>query len=95
MADTADLDQALARLAAALDGLETIVGLRLAHDGARPEREAEFAVMQEDRARLAQDLDVALTRANRLDQTLAETGERIDRAVGEIRAVLGPAPEPS
>ncbi|MET0605233.1 MAG: DUF4164 family protein [Beijerinckiaceae bacterium] len=93
MADANALDRALARLAAALDGLETVVGLKLAHEGARPELEAELSVMQEDRARLAQDLDMALARAGALDAALAETGERIDRAIGEIRAALEPAAE--
>lgn len=92
MTDSVSLDRALARLAAALDGLETVVGLRLAHDGARPEVEAELAVMQEDRARLAQDLDAALARGGRLDAALAATGERVDRAMGEIRAVLDAQP---
>lgn len=92
MADIVSLDRALARLASALDGLETVVGLRLAHDGARPEVEAELAVMQEDRARLAQDLDAALARGGRLDAALIETGERVDRAMGEIRAVLDAQP---
>ena len=87
------LDRALARLAAALDGLETVVGLRLAHEGNRPELEAELSVMQEDRARLAQDLDMALARAGRLDAARAESGERIDRAIGEVRAALEPAAE--
>lgn len=93
MADANALDRALARLAAALDGLETVVGLKLAHEGARPELEAELSVMQEDRARLAQDLDMALARAGALDAALAETGERIDRAIGEIRAALEPTAE--
>lgn len=92
MTEAASLDRALARLAAALDGLETVVGLRLAHDGARPEIEAELVVMQEDRARLAQDLDSALARGARLDAALAESGDRIDRAMGDIRAVLDARP---
>ncbi|WP_342360722.1 DUF4164 family protein [Terrarubrum flagellatum] len=93
MAETVTLDRALARLAAALDGLETVVGLRIAHDGARPDVEAELGVMKEDRARLAQDLDASLARGRRLDAALVESGERIDRAMGEIRAVLDANPE--
>ncbi len=91
MTEPTALDRALARLASALEGLETVVGLRVAHEGARPDVEAELAAMQDDRARLAQDLDMALARAGRLDAALAESGERIDRAVGEVRAALGQA----
>lgn len=92
MTESASLDRALARLAAALDGLETVAGLRVARDGARPEVEAELSIMQEDRARLAQDLDSALARNGRLDAALSESGERIDRAMGSIRAVLDARP---
>jgi hypothetical protein len=93
MSEPPDLDRAIARLVAALDGLDTVVGLRLAHQGARPEIEAELAVMQEDRARLAQDLDAALARGARLDAALKETDERLARAMGEIGAALDAAPD--
>ena len=44
--------------------------------------------MQDDRARLAVELDGALARANRLDRHDRGTGRRIDRAIGSVRAVI-------
>lgn len=93
MSEPVSLDSALSRLAAALDSLDQAASLKLAHEGARPDVEAELAIMQEDRARLAEDLDAATARGARLDNALAETAERVDRAIAGIRAALDAAPE--
>lgn len=88
------IDQALARLAASLSLLEATVARRLETDRSKGTLETELALMQDDRARLAVELDGALARANRLEDTAGELAERIDRAIFSVRAVLDTGPQP-
>lgn len=82
------LDAALRRLAMALDRLEAS-GERLAKaDAARGNLEEELAVLQDDRSRLAVELDGAIARANALELANEEVGRRLKHASEEIRAVL-------
>jgi hypothetical protein len=84
----AEIDQALARLGAALGVLEAAVARRLEAERSKSSLETELALMQDDRARLAVELDGALARANRLDGTVEELARRIDRAIHQVRGVL-------
>jgi chromosome segregation ATPase len=82
------LDAALRRLAAALDKLEA-ASERLAKAGAlRANLEEELAVLQDDRSRLAVELDGAIARSNALELANEEVGRRLNHASAEIRAVL-------
>ncbi|MGL4323547.1 MAG: DUF4164 family protein [Beijerinckiaceae bacterium] len=87
------LDQVLLRLGTALDGLDAAIARRAARDAGQLNRDSELALMQEDRARLADELDDALTRLSRLDVAAAETAERLDRAMASVRTVLDALPE--
>jgi hypothetical protein len=91
----AAIDQALARLGAALGVLEAAASRRLEAERSRSSLETELALMQDDRARLAVELDGALARSARLDGTVEELARRIDRAIFQVRGVLdgdaGPA----
>ncbi|MCP8940154.1 DUF4164 domain-containing protein [Alsobacter sp. SYSU M60028] len=87
------VDEALARLSASLSVLEAAVARRLEADRSKGTLETELALMQDDRARLAVELDGALARANRLEDTAGELAERIDRAIGSVRAVVESASE--
>ena len=58
------------------------------HDDARAGAEEEFALMQDDRSRLAVELDAALDRARSLETASAEAGERLARAAAAISRVL-------
>ncbi len=82
------IEQALARLSSSLSVLETALSRHLETDRSKGTLETELALMQDDRARLAVELDGALDRANRLEGTAEELAERIDRAIGSVRAVL-------
>jgi hypothetical protein len=88
------LDQALQRLAAALDRLELAATARLdAEQGLEP-LETELSVMRDDRSRLAVELDGALARNASLEQVTREVQARVARAIGGIEAVLrGPSAE--
>lgn len=95
MAEETALQAALRRLDDALAGLdEAAVALADAAD----ERERHHrgqSRMAEDRARLAEALDAATARAERLDGTKREVARRLDAAIETIRAVLGEAVAPA
>ena len=82
------IEQALARLMAAIAALEAASARRAESDRSKATLETELALMQDDRARLAVELDGALARGNRLEATAEELARRIDRAIGSVRTVL-------
>jgi hypothetical protein len=47
--------------------------------------------MQDDRSRLAVELDAALARLHRLETAADDVGQRIQRAMGAVRDVLAQA----
>jgi hypothetical protein len=81
------LEEALRRLDSALAALEAATGRRLEAERRRGDLETELALMQDDRARLAVELDGTLARLNRLEATADDVGRRVDRAIGAIRTV--------
>lgn len=83
-----ELDRALKRLASALDLLEAAASRRAAADAARANLEEELAVMQDDRARLAVDLDGAVARAKALESANLSVSQRLDRTSATIRSIL-------
>lgn len=82
------LDRALKRLASSLDLLEAAASRRASADAARANLEEELAVMQDDRARLAVDLDSAIARANKLDAANSSVSQRLERTSATIRSIL-------
>lgn len=93
MARPASLEAALKRLAAALDQLEAASG-RLARIGAeKADLQEVLAVMQDDRSRLAGELDAATARAHTLQRATQEIGQRLDHAGSVLRRLLA-AEEP-
>ncbi|ATQ68502.1 MULTISPECIES: DUF4164 family protein [Methylosinus] len=89
MTSSKRLDDALLRLAAALDALETTVARRLEAELSHADLEEELAVMQDDRSRLALELDAALAHESALEKARDEVLTRLDRTSDGIRAVLG------
>lgn len=85
------LDAALARLSAALGQLERTVALKLEDDLSSAELEEELAIMQDDRGRLALDLDAALARVSALEKARDEVLRRLDSAGAGVAAALGSA----
>jgi hypothetical protein len=82
------LEDAIARLDSALKQLARKVALRIEHDHANAELEEELAIMQDDRARLALELDAALGRAAVLEKAREEVLCRLDAAGAGIVAAL-------
>lgn len=82
------LDVALKRILKALDHLDAAVERRVIQDQHSGDQTQEFAVMQDDRARLAVELDGTLAKSKRLETAAKEAGKRLERASATIKALL-------
>ncbi len=82
------LQDSLKRLASALDHLEAAGERRAMADRVRADLEEELGVMQDDRARLAVELDGALDRVRVLSTANEDVSQRLERASHTIRSVL-------
>ena len=88
------LESSLKRLTSAVDSLEQAVERRLRLEEARGNIEEEYALMQDDRSRLAVELDAALDRSRALEAANLNAGERLAhaaQAIGRIIARMDPA----
>jgi len=83
------ITQALGQLRNAVTALEAVVSRRAQDDRSIETLKRELAVMQDDRAQIALDLDGALAKAARLDAITGELGRRVDRATTLVREVIG------
>ena len=88
MSGTGTLEDAIARLSAALGALEAAATKRLGREQDLGEAEAEVQRMNADRSRLAQELDGSEARAERLSDANREVSRRLVTAMETIRAVL-------
>jgi predicted nucleic acid-binding Zn-ribbon protein len=82
------LDRAIAALDAALNQLETLAQRKLELERRRGDLETELAIMQDDRARLATDLDGALTRLNTVEGAAIDALARLDRAMRAVKSAI-------
>ena len=87
----ADIDAATRRLMSALDALESAVERRREADRDEDELATRIQALGADRSRLADELDTSLVKSRKLERTNREIAERLDSAIGTIRAVLGAA----
>ena len=83
------LDTSLKRLASALDQLDAAASRRAQADESRSNLDEELSVMQDDRSRLAVELDAALARTRALALTNDEARERLTKTAATLRLVLG------
>ena len=84
----ADIDTATRRLMAALDALESAAERRRDADRDENELASRIQALGADRSRLADELDGSLVKTRRLERTNREIADRLDSAIGTIRAVL-------
>jgi NAD-dependent DNA ligase len=84
----AEIDAATRRLMAALDALESAVERRREADRDEDELAARIQALGADRSRLADELDGTLVKSRRLERANREIADRLDVAIGTIRAVL-------
>jgi predicted nucleic acid-binding Zn-ribbon protein len=85
------IDDALRRLETVLSRLEGAVAQRFEAERDPSDLETELAVMSEDRARLAAELDAASARLVEVEATSADVGQRLGRAIAAVEGVLAPA----
>jgi Domain of unknown function (DUF4164) len=88
------IELSMKRLAAAVETLERAAERRMRQDDARANAEEEFALMQDDRSRLAVELDAALDRSRALEAANVNAGERLAeaaRAIGRVIERMDPA----
>jgi hypothetical protein len=91
MTEPDQIAKALARLASALNLLETATARRLESEMSLADLEEELAVMQDDRSRLALELDSELAKSNALEKARDDVLRRLERASEGIKSVLGEA----
>ena len=82
------LDEALKRLNGALDQLDAAAARRADVEAVKRNLEDELAVMQDDRSRLAVELDAALARARTLAVASDDARERLQRSADALRTLL-------
>lgn len=88
MALPATLQTLLARLHAAIDQLEAAVERRGDTDAAHANLDEELAILQDDRARLAIDLDSVLARSRNLASTNEDVAARLRQLGLSVRGVI-------
>ncbi|MCO4055778.1 MAG: DUF4164 domain-containing protein [Bosea sp.] len=92
---TSSLEYALQSLDESLGQLEAAAQRKLDLERRRGDLETELAIMQDDRARLATDLDGALSRLRSVETAADDAVQRLDRAMLAIQSVLGEEPQDS
>ncbi len=89
------LDHALKRLATAVETLELVQGRRAQSQAARANLEEEYAIMQDDRARLAVELDAMIAHNKTLLAANGDVARRLERVGASIRDALATADPPA
>src|SRR5256885_1110947 len=84
----ADIDAATRRLMMALDALEAAAERRRDADRDENELASRIQALGADRSRLPDQLDGSLAKTRRPGRTNREVSEKLDAAIGTIRAVL-------
>ena len=88
-AQSADVEAATRRLMSALDALEGAVERRREADRDEDELASRIQALGADRSRLADELDGTLVKSRKLERANREIAEKLDAAIGTIRAMLG------
>jgi hypothetical protein len=86
-----ELEAAIRRLTAAIGQLEAAAAARPAISAPRGDLETELQLMQDDRARLAVELESATARLNQVEVASEHVGQRLQAAIGHVSEVLGRA----
>lgn len=85
------IEAAIGELHSAIAQLERTVAGKVEDELSNAELEEELAIMQDDRSRLALDLDAALARQNALEKSRDEVLRRLEAASEGVAAALGAA----
>ncbi|MBV9395148.1 MAG: DUF4164 family protein [Methylobacteriaceae bacterium] len=82
------IEAALERLSRALDLLEEAAEARSEGDSRRAERDEAISVLEDDRSRLAVELDGALARNRSLEHAADEVSRRLEAARATVQNLL-------
>jgi hypothetical protein len=82
------MEAALERLSRALDLLEQAVEARSEAESGRAERDEALSVLEDDRSRLAVELDGALARNRSLQHAAEDVSRRLEAAGATVQALL-------
>lgn len=88
------IDAAIRRLTSALNELEAVVERRQENDRGQDSLAARIQALGADRSRLADELDMSMSRSRSLEDANRNIAERIDGAIETIRAVLKSEQQP-
>lgn len=88
MSEPSPIDAASKRLALALDALAAAVDRRQSADRGELSLASQLHALAADRSRLAAELDAAAARAGSLETINRDVAQRLEAAMGAIRAIL-------
>jgi hypothetical protein len=88
MSEESAIDNAVKRLAQALDALDAAVERRREADRSEEALAAQVHVLGLDRTKLANSLDGETARAKKLEETNRDIAQRLDSAIASIQSVL-------
>lgn len=88
MSDQSTVDQAVRRLALALDSLDAAVERRLDADRSEEGLASQVQALGVDRTKLAEALDGETARSRKLEAVNREIAQRLDTAMATIQSVL-------
>jgi Domain of unknown function (DUF4164) len=88
MPDQSAIDNAVKRLASALDGLDAAAERRREADRSEEGLASQLHTLGVDRTKLAAALDGETARSRRLESTNREIAQRLDAAIATIQSVL-------
>ncbi|WP_332683266.1 DUF4164 domain-containing protein [Bosea sp. (in: a-proteobacteria)] len=89
------LDHALSRLEGALGQLEAAARRRLEAERGRANLETELTLMQDDRARLAVELDGTMAQLGHVQGAAEEVDKRLDKAMAALNEMIARAETPT
>lgn len=89
------LDHALSRLEGALGQLEAAARRRLEAERGRANLETELTLMQDDRARLAVELDGTMAKLGHVQGAAEEVDRRLDKAMTALHEMIERAETPA
>ena len=88
MSEESAIDNAVKRLAHALDALDAAVERRREADRAEEALAAQVHALGLDRTKLANTLDGEIARTRKLEETNRDIAQRLDTAIASIQSVL-------
>ena len=88
MSEESAIDNAVKRLAQALDALDAAVERRREADRSEEALAAQVHALGLDRTKLAHTLDGETARAKKLEETNRDIAQRLDSAIASIQSVL-------